>query len=177
MNLDALLDALDQHRGCVPVDELESLLSQLDICADGVCEKTHFCDETYKRNLLRQGPAYQAFLMCWRDGQRSPIHDHRGSACGIHVVKGTLVEQCYEFDTDGVCVADARNEMGEGKVCASWDADKHAVIAEKGDLITLHIYSPPMSTIGIYEEGSAEVGHYTYPSFDDEKTPVMQGWA
>lgn len=167
MTLEQLLDALDAHDGSVPVAELERLLTALELnCSDlEPCMK--FCPDAYQRNLLRQGPAYQAFLMCWKKGQRSPIHDHRGSGCGIHVVRGTLVEQCYEFDADGVVRATDRHELPVGAVCASWDADKHAVIAEAGDLVTLHVYTPPMSTIGLYEEGSAAVEHFTYPSFAD----------
>ncbi len=165
MTLDELLAALDAYHGPVPVDDLKDLLGRATFTRADVADRLHFCDSSYQRNPVREGAGYQAFLMCWKDGQRSPIHDHTGSGCGIYVVDGTLVEQCYEFDDRGVIVPDVRNELPAGGVCASWDADKHAVIAEHGDLVTLHVYTPPMSTIGIYREGSAEVESFTYPSF------------
>lgn len=165
MTLDELLDAFDTFDGPIPIEELKVLLAQATFTRADVADRLHFCDKAYQRNPVREGVGYQAFLMCWSEGQRSPIHDHHGSGCGIYVVDGTLIEQCYEFNDDGVIVADSRNELRHGAVCASYDADKHAVIAERGNLVTLHVYTPPMSVIGIYEEGTAKVQQFTYPSF------------
>jgi len=165
MTLDELLDALDEFDGPIPVDRLKEVLGRATFTRADVADRLHFSDEGYQRNPVREGTAYQAFLMCWSDGQRSPIHDHTGSGCGIYVVDGTLVEQCYELDDGGVVVPGERHVLEAGDVCASHDSDKHAVIAEHGDLVTLHVYPPPMSTIGIYREGSAEVESFTYPSF------------
>jgi len=165
MTLDELLDALDAFDGPIPIGDLEVVLAKATFTREDVADRLHFCDDTYQRNPVREGNGYQAFLMCWGAGQRSPIHDHHGSGCGIYVVDGTLVEQCYDFDEDGVVACEARNTLPAGSVCASFDADKHAVIAEHGDLVTLHVYTPPMATIGIYTEGSREVQSFTYPSF------------
>lgn len=165
MSLDEILDALDAFDGPIPIEDLEAILRRASFTREDVAEHLHFDPECYRRNPVREGRSYQAFLMCWSGGQASPIHDHHGSGCGIYVVDGTLVEQCYEFDADGVVVRGARNVMHHGGVCASFDADKHAVLAEHGELVTLHVYTPPMSTIGLYEEGSRTVRSYTYPSF------------
>ena len=44
---------------------------------------------------------YQAWVMCWRNGQRSPIHDHKGSSCAVRVLRGTLTETLFAFAPNG----------------------------------------------------------------------------
>ncbi|MFK7958940.1 MAG: cysteine dioxygenase family protein [Phycisphaerales bacterium] len=167
MNITELLTALDAFNGPIPLDDLQRLLGQAELDCDEVRRHMKFSDDCYQRNPLRCCEHYQAFLLCWKAGQASPIHDHTGSGCGIHVVKGTLCERLYDFDADGILRAGVRNTMGPGEVCASFDDDKHVVMAEDEDLVTLHVYTPCMKTIGIYTEGSADVEAFTYPQFQE----------
>ena len=55
-----------------------------------------FGDDHYVRNLVHDGPAYQALLLCWKTGQRSPIHDHHGSNCAVMIIQGTATETLFE---------------------------------------------------------------------------------
>ncbi len=89
ITLSGFFAALDQHTGQVPLEKLIGLLKELSIAVADVRDFVRFDDDQYQRNLIRTGPAYEALLICWKNGQRSPIHDHRGSICGVLVVKGT----------------------------------------------------------------------------------------
>src|SRR5205807_7632445 len=45
--------------------------------------------------------ALPIWVLCWRNGQRSPIHDHRGSSCGVRVLRGTMTETQFAFAPNG----------------------------------------------------------------------------
>ena len=86
-------------------------------------------------------------MLCWRSGQRSPIHDHAGSSCGVRVLRGTLTETLFEFAPNGHVKATFSRDLPEGAVCGSEDADMHQVSnlqAGDADLVTLHVYTPPL---------------------------------
>jgi cysteine dioxygenase len=128
-------------------------LEQLEISLEDVQTAVRFGPDTYRRNLLHAGPAYQALVLCWRAGQRSPIHDHEGSSCGVRVVRGVATETIFARNAAGLVYALRSCELRAGGVCASQDADVHQVsnLQDAGhDLVTLHIYSPPLLKMGVY---------------------------
>ncbi len=168
LSLDEFFAALDQYRRRVPLEELTRLLETLDVDMEDVRGVACFGDDTYRRNLLKAGPAYQALVLCWRNGQRSPIHDHRGSSCGVRVLAGVATETIFEVAANGMIYATGSRELAEGQVCGSQDDDKHQVSnlqAGSADLVTLHVYSPPLITMGTYSLTEPVVGEFTDPIF------------
>jgi predicted metal-dependent enzyme (double-stranded beta helix superfamily) len=39
-------------------------------------EYAHFCPHKYSRNLVARTKMYELMVICWGEGQRSPIHNH-----------------------------------------------------------------------------------------------------
>src|SRR5438874_627902 len=76
--LAAFLRHLDSLREPAPLAELVARLQRLDITCDDVAKQILFSARGYTRNLVRGGEWYQALILCWKNGQRSPIHDHAG---------------------------------------------------------------------------------------------------
>jgi cysteine dioxygenase len=148
-----VLRRLDAFTGRIPLDALRSALADLTVSLDDVRPWLVFDPDTYRRNLLHAGPAYQALVLCWRNGQRSPIHDHTGSSCGVRVLAGEAVETVFARTRAGMVYALRSLTHREGAVCATQDADIHQVsnLADNGgDLVTLHVYSPPLLNMGTY---------------------------
>ena len=148
-----LLERLDRHIGRIPLAEIERLLGDLTISVEDVTRWMRFGEEHYRRNLMHEGPAYQALILCWRNGQRSPIHDHQGSSCGVRVIAGVALETVFERTGSGMVFATRSVEHPAGSVCATEDRDIHQVsnLMEDGaDLVTLHVYSPPLLNMGTY---------------------------
>ena len=99
--------------------------------------------------------------MCWRSGQRSPIHDHQGSSCAVRVLHGTLTETLFEFAPSGHVKASFSRDLLPGQVIAGEDTDLHQVSnlqAGDANLVTLHVYSPPLIYMGTYDLTSAKRG-------------------
>jgi cysteine dioxygenase len=168
-NLAAFLDALNRYSERVPLVDLTRLLAGLSIELGDVHETLGFGKQTYQRNLLHAGHAYHALLLCWRAGQRSPIHDHRESSCGVRVLHGVATETTFAQTPEGLVYATASRQLAAGTVCGSQDSDIHQMsnLQPPGrDLVTLHIYSPPLLTMGKYS--------LTEPLITEFSDPVIE---
>lgn len=162
-SLTDLLDELDTFKDRVPLDDLVARMNAIEITERDVAHVVRFGTDGYRRNPLRVGSGYSALVLCWRPGQRSPIHDHRGSSCGVKVIRGTVTETLFERTTEGHLIPSETHELQEGGVCGSQDADIHQIsnLQPAGrDLITLHIYSPPLNVMGTYSLFDTKVGEY-----------------
>jgi len=121
----------------------------------------------YTRNLICSGAVYDLLVLCWRSGQRSPIHDHRGSNCGVKVLSGIATEVTFERSPCGLVYPSATAELQAGSVTASSDSDMHQMgnlQATGCDLATLHIYSPPLQRMGTYFLGDSVIGEHHSPA-------------
>jgi cysteine dioxygenase len=151
--LDGLFQYLDSLRERAPLSELVARLNELDIECEDVASFVRFSHRGYTRNLIKGGPWYNVLVLCWRNGQRSPIHDHKGSSCGVRVLRGTATETLFDFAPNGHVKALFSRDLAEGSVCGSQDDDMHQVsnLQDNGrDLVTLHVYSPPLLYMGTY---------------------------
>ncbi len=165
-----LLRRFDAAPGRIPLGALESALLDLSVTGDDVRPHLVFGPDTYRRNLVHAGPGYQALVLCWRNGQRSPIHDHAGSSCGVRVLSGEAVETVFERTRAGMVYAVRSLAHGPGSVCATQDADIHQVsnlADDGGDLVTLHVYSPPLLRMGTYSLFDPHVSAFHEPVHDD----------
>ena len=153
MALKRLFAYLDALHGRAPLAELRTRLAELEIDIEHVAAHVKFADRTYRRNLVHAGKWYNVWVLCWRNGQRSPIHDHKGSSCGVRVLDGTMTETLFEFAPNGHVKAVASRDFPPGSIIASRDMDLHQVSNLQpgdADLVTLHVYSPPLSLMGTY---------------------------
>ena len=75
---------------------VEELLREANVERNDMVEACKFSTQNYARTMLAKGPWYQLLVICWREGQSSPIHDHFGSACGVRVVDGVATETLFE---------------------------------------------------------------------------------
>ncbi len=152
-NLDELFTYLDGLDDRAPLRDLTEELADLEMDCDEVAEFIRFSERGYTRNLVRAGDWYHVLVLCWKNGQRSPIHDHQGSSCGVRVLRGTMSETQFEFAPNGHIKALFTHELLPGQVCGSEDTDIHQISnlqAGDADLVTLHVYTPPLLQMGTY---------------------------
>jgi len=164
---------LDNYDNRIPLHVLTEGLKRLRMDVAEIRPFLQFSFERYRRNLMRAGPAYHALILCWRSGQRSPIHDHRGSACGVRVLSGEATETIFEMTDEGHVFPVRTRKLGEGFICATQDSDIHQLSnlqSNKADLVTLHIYSPPLLVMGQYSLTDTIVRE-----FDDEVHAFAEG--
>ena len=167
--LGPLLEYLDGLRTRAPVEELDRRLQELRLDWRDVAEFEQYGEKGYRRNLIRGGEWYHLLLICWRSGQRSPIHNHAESTCGLTVLKGVATETKFDVTPSRLVKAVSSRDLRAGEVCSSRDADIHQVsnLQEAGrDLVTLHIYSPPLLRMKTYSLTDRLVGDYVPEIFE-----------
>ena len=158
-----LLEWLEAHDARIDLRELQQRLDDDRLNLDAFADRVHFDEERYARNLLAHGPQFYALLLCWLPGQASPIHDHRGASCGVRVIQGVATETSFRWQGERL-VEDAVSTMLEGEVCGSFDDDIHEIRNDGSEnLVTLHVYSPYLDNINLYERDSGKVRVFSDP--------------
>ena len=161
--LGTLIEYLDGLTSRAPVAELKRRLAGLDLKVADVADYVHFGQDRYLRNLVHEGDWYHVLVICWRSGQRSPIHNHAGSTCGLCVLTGVATETIFEPTPSGLIKAVSSHDRHTGDVAASQDADIHQVsnLQKAGtDLVTLHVYSPPLLRVDTYSLTDTTIGEF-----------------
>jgi uncharacterized NAD(P)/FAD-binding protein YdhS/quercetin dioxygenase-like cupin family protein len=108
------------------------------IALDDVAPFIKFDASNYVRNLVARTDRWELRVICWRPGQSSAMHSHRGSACAFHVVRGAATETILG-SRDRVHAPGAVVEEGDARAV-------HQVRNAAADpLVSLHIYAPPLA--------------------------------
>ncbi len=159
-----LIDYLNTLHDRACLDTLAKLLADLRVSRTDIASSCVFGVNGYRRNTIAKSPWYELLANCWHSGHRTPIHDHRGVSCAFKVVEGTGTEVRFKQTPSGLICPCETVTMPVGYVCAAADNDIHQVanMEQAGqDLVTLHIYSPPITKMHTYEWGAcstAEAG-------------------
>ena len=160
---DELVRWLQSFEQPLDLRELQVRLDDEQLNSTTLAEYIRFDDERYSRNLLAHGPQFYALVMCWLPGQASPIHDHKGAACGVRVIEGRATETSYRWEAERL-VEDSVTTLTAGEVCGSFDDDIHEIRnTADTELVTLHVYSPYLDNINLYDLTSGKVTVFSDP--------------
>ncbi|HMO14050.1 MAG TPA: cysteine dioxygenase family protein [Pirellulaceae bacterium] len=167
--LQELVNFLEQLTERVPIQKLDDLLQRVAVCGSDLSDFINFGETCYRRNTISENRWYELLCICWRSGQRSPIHNHANSTCGLRVVHGCATETRFVLSPCGQVKAVGSVDFHEGFVCTSQDEQIHQVSnlqANGNDLITLHIYSPPLQCMDTYSIFNADKGSFAPMQID-----------
>lgn len=169
--LAGLIEYLDSLSGRADLDLLSRLLREADITRADLAPACTFGVNGYRRNTISDGKWYELLALCWRSGHCTPIHDHRGVSCAFKVIEGTGTEIRFQVTPSGLVCPCGTETMQPGYICAAQDEAIHQVANMQAtglDLITLHIYSPPISKMHTYRfatsEGAEACDRYDRPA-------------
>lgn len=147
-----LVRLLDELPDCSGLQALFSVVQESRIDLLDVAEYVRFDSERYHRELISQSEKFQLLVLGWLPGQKSPIHNHRGSQCCVRVLQGTAVETVYSQTSNGLFDFDTTNYPIGSMLCGE-DADIHTVenLASSHDgLVTMHIYRPALTQMQLF---------------------------
>ena len=146
------LDTIDRRPGLAELDEH---LSGLEINVAALKDCIGYADDGYQRNLIKKTEFYELVAICWTPGQDTPIHDHVGSDCAFLIAEGVSTETIYELNDEGLAVPTEVRTYQVGEVCAAEEPDIHRVSNDtNGQLINVHVYTPPLHAYNIYMPAS-----------------------
>ncbi len=136
---------------------------RLGVVRDDLADSLAFSDVSYQRVLIHSGTSYDALVLCWRSGQGSSIHDHGGSTCGVYIIEGIATETIFKASPCGRLAPVRSRTVGAGGFRVSKDHDIHqmANLGPPGsDLISLHVYSPPLTAMRTYSIGETTLADH-----------------
>jgi len=139
------------------LSQLEELFQRLALPQTLIDEHTHFTAESSCRSLLCRTPRFDMLILGWRQGQTSTIHDHLDSLNCTRVIRGELLQRLFRAVDEGVdgkvhvdLLAEEKLPAGSGTRLDSGGIHQMGNL-KAADLVTLHVYSAPLSEITVYE--------------------------
>ena len=158
-DLAGLVERLSRVAARPTFAEINALLAGVEVGADELRPYDGFKEGTYARHRVHLGPHAELLVLCWRPGQRTPIHDHAGSFGAVKVLRGVMWETLFEMgESDGLRYDSAR-EWAPGHVTGADVPDIHQLgnpDVSGQDLVTLHLYAPPLTSLNVYKVGRRE---------------------
>jgi cysteine dioxygenase len=165
-----LMQTLRNLNEAPALEDLGAWMNELRLTPEDLRPYTSFKPKTYARHLVLRTTHAELLVLCWRPGQRTPIHDHNGSYGTVRVCEGVMWETMFALDAENKLYYQTAREWTGGGVTGADVPDIHQLgnpeVSGK-DLITLHLYAPPLGVLNTYRVGSSEVGHYTPDEFMD----------
>ena len=164
-----LADALSAQTSVPSLAGLNELIERTTISPDEMKPYLGFKTGNYSRHRVMKNKFVEMLVLCWKPGQRTPIHDHNGSHGAVFVHEGILWETTFEYDADKGLGYEAHRELRAGGLTGSEVPDIHQLgnpDVSGRDLITIHIYAPPLGVLKTYKLGSSAIDLYT-PSDPD----------
>ena len=129
-----------------------------------------FDPHRYTRNLVDEGNGkYNLIVLCWGEGQGSPVHDHANSHCFMKILGGNLKETQFEWPRNGQLGAEEMTPLTEKarQVYSTNDVTYindtiglHRVenVSHTDTAVSLHLYSPPITCCQSFDERTG-TGH------------------
>jgi len=163
-----LVEQLKAQTSPPSLEQIGSWLANVEIDRLDVEPYLGFKEGNYWRHRVYRNAAVEMLIICWRPGQKTPIHDHNGSHGVVRVHKGLMWETtfCYE-EEHGLCYNTGR-ECPTGTVTGAEVPDIHQLgnpEVSGQDLITVHVYAPPLGVLNTYKVGSSQIDLYTPNDF------------
>lgn len=115
-------------------------------------------DKSYTRNCLFDNEKFELILLCWEQGQATPIHDHDGEECWVRIIEGEFRETIYKEDKSGKLNVIKSNIATTGDITYMIDfMGFHCLknLSNKRSM-SLHLYAKPIRNCNIFDENSGE---------------------
>lgn len=132
--------------------ELKEALLRLDIKVDDLAQLPEPSEgKPYNRKLLYKNEEVEMLVMNWSQLECAP-HDHGGSHGWIQVLSGTSLNSVFEVNRNGLPAELFHEYYHKGKYFYAPKKAIHKMKASNNtDLVTLHLYSPPITGMLVYD--------------------------
>ena len=167
-SLTALVKTLESQTSVPALEQIYQWLESVNISSEELQPYIGFKDGNYWRHRVCRNESVEMLIICWRPGQKTPIHDHNGSHGVVRVQQGLMWETMFTYDDErGLCYKSGRG-CPTGEITGAGEPDIHQLgnpDVSGQDLITVHVYAPPLGVLKTYKVGSAKVDLYTPNDF------------
>jgi len=142
LSFNDLADKLKSVTDVPALAELYELIERTAIADDEVQPYLGFKEGNYSRHRVMKNEFVEMLVLCWKPGQRTPIHDHNGAHGAVFVQQGILWETMFDYDVDTGLNYRSHRELRSGGLTGSELPDIHQLgnpDVSGRDLVTIHI--------------------------------------
>jgi mannose-6-phosphate isomerase-like protein (cupin superfamily) len=121
------------------------------IADDGARWQQHVQHQPASRHFhrLEHNDRFEVYVISWMDDADTGFHDHDVSAGAVHVVEGGILEERLGFGAGHL-----ERLVGPGETITFAPSYIHRFRPKDGiPTVSIHVYSPPLRTMGAYHEG------------------------
>jgi cysteine dioxygenase len=158
-SLSSLVETLEGLEAHPELSQVDEWMRRVEVSREELRPYVGFKEGAYARHRVYVRDYAELLVLCWRPGQRTPIHDHAGSFGAVRVLEGFMWETLFEMNAaEGLLYKSAR-EWTHGHVTGADVPDIHQLgnsDVSGTDLITLHLYAPPLTSLNVYKVGRKE---------------------
>jgi cysteine dioxygenase len=158
-SLSSLAETLEGLDSPPELPQVDEWMRRVEVSREELRPYVSFKEGAYARHRVFLCDYAELLVLCWRPGQRTPIHDHAGSFGSVRVLEGFMWETIFEMDaSEGLLYKSAR-EWTPGHVTGADVPDIHQLgnsDVSGRDLVTLHLYAPPLTSLNVYKVGRKE---------------------
>ncbi len=112
----------------------------------------------YTRNCLVENEKFELILLCWEEGQITPIHNHGGEECWVKIIDGEFREKIYTTNQAGqLYMVNTINSKTNDVTYMIDFMGYHSIenlSAQRG--LSLHLYAKPIRSCRIFDENSQQ---------------------
>ena len=159
-----LVQTLQDQSTPPTLEQIGSWLESTVISREDLRPYIGFKEGNYWRHRVCKNKAVEMLVLCWRPGHRTPIHDHNGSHGVVKIQEGVLWESIFIYQEDEGLSYKSGRECQTGDITGAGVPDIHQLgnpEVSGQDLITIHIYAPPLGVLHTYKVGSPQIDLYT----------------
>jgi quercetin dioxygenase-like cupin family protein len=126
-----------------------TIAAMLSATADR-CPHLPVADPTQRTGIrILSTPEHDVWLLRWPKGTRVQPHDHGGSVGAFSVVHGALLELRWQ------ATGTVSRRVHAGETVTVDRGVVHDVVGGTDGALSVHVYSPPLSGMGFYDDEEA----------------------
>lgn len=85
------------ERDLITKERLASFLEAMRLSSEAMKSYSYFDDSCYTRNLLYRDELFEVMAICWKPGQRTPVHTHNGQLGWMTMPQGEVAVHNFHY--------------------------------------------------------------------------------
>ena len=135
-------------------EHFEKFILELNINAETLRPFAMWSEDKYQRVCIAHDDNAELILLCWGEGQGSPIHSHDKQECWVHIVDGKITETLYESNSSINIMS--KRTISKGAFTYLTDEIGFHKLENNSDKITMsiHLYANPIEKCEVYDKSN-----------------------
>jgi cysteine dioxygenase len=134
----------------------DNIIRSVNLPSDTFKNYCSWSNKCYTRNCIVENEKFELILLCWEEGQKTPIHDHGGEECWVKVIEGEFKETIYKKDETGTLTPSTSLVSKANDITYMIDFMGYHCLENisKKRSMSVHLYAKPIRTCNVFDEKS-----------------------